>query len=344
MGCDHLRERGAGTLVAAAAGDALGAPFEGGLPPPGWADLAGGGPRDLEPGEWTDDTALTLAVAEVAATGIDLRRDEALDRIGDRFLDWYRAGAPGIGATTRRALSRARSGADLRRAAVALPRRASRSASNGAVMRTAPVALAHLGDDPAMAEAAVGVARLTHPDELAAESCVIWCIAIDRAIREDRIDGAWDALEQLALGAGGGDGWPRLASGLRGASDRMVTPWPACRPRWPLRSRHPARAWPPRCEPRSRSGTTPTPWPVWRVRCWERAGVVARSRPVGEIDCTTGGVIPPMTWSGWRSPSSIAALGVTEAVGVHVLRHERAYDAIGPGTPSHPTHPVVVRG
>ncbi|SRR5579875_321332 len=201
MGCGHLRERGAGTLVAAAAGDALGAPFEGGLPPPGWADLAGGGPRDLEPGEWTDDTALTLAVAEVAATGIDLRRDEALDRIGDRFLDWYRAGAPGIGATTRRALSRARSGADLRRAAVALPRRASRSASNGALMRTAPVALAHLGDDPAMAEAAVGVARLTHPDELAAESCVIWCIAIDRAIREDRIDGAWDALEQLPIGA-----------------------------------------------------------------------------------------------------------------------------------------------
>jgi ADP-ribosyl-[dinitrogen reductase] hydrolase len=64
-------------------------------------------------------------------------------------------------------------------------------------MRTAPVALAHLGDDDAIAFAARAVAELTHADPLAGDSCVLWCIAINRAIRERRLDGVHDGLALL---------------------------------------------------------------------------------------------------------------------------------------------------
>lgn len=60
-------------------------------------------------------------------------------------------------------------------------------------MRTAPVALAHLGDDRAIAASASAVSLLTHGDPLATEACVLWCIAIDRAIGE----GLVDALERV---------------------------------------------------------------------------------------------------------------------------------------------------
>jgi ADP-ribosyl-[dinitrogen reductase] hydrolase len=61
-------------------------------------------------------------------------------------------------------------------------------------MRTAPIALVHLGDDTAIATAARSVATLTHADPLAGDSCVLWCIAIDRAVREGRLDGVRDGL------------------------------------------------------------------------------------------------------------------------------------------------------
>lgn len=193
----QLLDRITGTLLATAAGDALGAPFEGGLVPSGPVEMLGGGPRGLTPGEWTDDTAMTICLAETAATGVDLRSTQALAAIGDSFLEWYHSRPPDIGATTQAVLSSAATGADLPALALDYYTRFGRSASNGALMRTAPVAFAHLGDDPALVEAAMAVAALTHADPVAGQSCAIWCIAIDRAIRENRIDGAWDALTWL---------------------------------------------------------------------------------------------------------------------------------------------------
>lgn len=52
-------------------------------------------------------------------------------------------------------------------------------------------------DDTSMAGAARSVAELTHADPLAGDSCVLWCIAIDRAIRQDRLDGVRDGLAFL---------------------------------------------------------------------------------------------------------------------------------------------------
>ncbi len=148
-------------------------------------------------GEWTDDTSLAVVIAEVAAGKADLRTPEALTAIGEGFLAWFREGAPGAGATTRAVLSAAGSGVDLPVMAHAHFERTGQGGSNGALMRTAPVALAALGDDRRLVESAMAVASLTHADLVAGEACAIWCVAIDRAIREDRLDGVWEALPLL---------------------------------------------------------------------------------------------------------------------------------------------------
>ena len=78
-------DRVEGVLLGTASGDALGAPYEF-QPVRGpaleVAMIGGGG---WEPGEWTDDTAMAIAIAEVAATGADLRDEAAQDAIVTRW-------------------------------------------------------------------------------------------------------------------------------------------------------------------------------------------------------------------------------------------------------------------
>jgi len=68
-------------------------------------------------------------------------------------------------------------------------------------MRTAPVALVGLGDDKTLVALANEVSALTHADPLAKEACALWCIAIDRAVREGRLDGVLDGIELLDPGS-----------------------------------------------------------------------------------------------------------------------------------------------
>ena len=183
-------DRIAGTLLGMAAGDALGAGYEFEPSPVGEIGMIGGGLGPFAPGGWTDDTAMAICIAEVTARG-------SVDPlvIGDRFLAWYRSDPPDVGNATRAVLDAARSGAELPAVAAELfARRPHAAAGNGALMRTAPVALAHLGDDAAIAHNARTVAALTHADPLAGDSCVLWSIAIDRAVREVRLDGVHDGL------------------------------------------------------------------------------------------------------------------------------------------------------
>ena len=104
-------DRACGVLLGAACGDALGAGYEFGsapLPPAGIApEMIGGGLGGFAPGEWTDDTAQAYAIAEVAATGADLRSEEALTAIARRFADWYAEGPPDVGIQTRAVMSTA---------------------------------------------------------------------------------------------------------------------------------------------------------------------------------------------------------------------------------------------
>lgn len=187
-----MRDRAAGVLVGLAAGDALGAPYEFG-PPLSETPLmkAGGG---WEHGEWTDDTSMAIAVAESAATGHLVATDVAAN-----FLSWYGSGPKDVGIQTRHVLRAARDDATRVAAAAAdyFEQNPSNSAGNGSLMRTAPVALAHLGDDDAIITSAREISNLTHADPIATQACVIWCIAIDRAVREGRSDGVYDGVEAL---------------------------------------------------------------------------------------------------------------------------------------------------
>jgi ADP-ribosylglycohydrolase len=199
-------DRAAGALLGAAAGDALGVPYEFSTPPgPGrLAQMVGGGLGNFSPGEWSDDTSMAVAIARVGASGADLTSDDALDAIAAGFLEWYAAKPPDIGIQTRKVLEsgsrrvareESRPGVALREEATAYALSHPRSAGNGALMRTAPVALRHLDDRDKCATAARAIASLTHADPLAGDSCVIWSEAIRHAV----VLGALDVTAGLDL-------------------------------------------------------------------------------------------------------------------------------------------------
>ena len=105
----NLLERYRGTLVGLATGDALGTTLE--FATPGTfepiADMCGGGPFALEPGQWTDDTSMALCLAEslIECDGFD-----SVDQLR-RYVRWFREGYHSsngrcfdIGATVYQAL------------------------------------------------------------------------------------------------------------------------------------------------------------------------------------------------------------------------------------------------
>lgn len=194
-------DRARGVLVGTAVGDALGVPYEfDSIPLPAdgeYPQMLGGGLGGFAPGEWSDDTSMAVAIAEVAATGADLRSDDAIGEIARGFLRWFAGNPPDVGVQTGSVLGatrRRRDAGESDPGAIMLDESATftaahpHSAGNGALMRTAVVALAHLDDRIALAEAARLVASLTHADELAGDSCVLWCDAIRVAVLDAQID------------------------------------------------------------------------------------------------------------------------------------------------------------
>lgn len=198
-------DRAAGVLLGMASGDALGAGYEFGPPLGDEVEVVmeGGGSFGWARGEWTDDTSMALAIAEVSAEGADLRCEEAQDRIAGRWATWATT-AKDVGIQTRQVLGSASrvvgtqpTAEGLRAAAADLHRRTGRTAGNGSLMRTAPVALAYLDDESALVEAAQALSALTHADPEAGEACALWCLAIRRAVLDGTFDGLHQGLEHL---------------------------------------------------------------------------------------------------------------------------------------------------
>ncbi|GMA33187.1 ADP-ribosylglycohydrolase family protein [Litorihabitans aurantiacus] len=191
-------DRACGVLIASAAGDALGAGYEfAAVRPDLVPDMIGGGLGDFAPGEWTDDTAQAVAVAQAAATGGDLRDPAMLDAIAAGFARWYAGRPPDVGNQTRAVLSRAGhapSAARMTEAARDVHERAGRSAGNGSLMRTGPVALAHLDDPAALVEAAMTISALTHHQDHAQEACALWSLMVRHAV----LTGAMPAFDDVA--------------------------------------------------------------------------------------------------------------------------------------------------
>lgn len=188
---DSQLDRVEGVLLGQAVGDAMGAPYEpGDIPFTGTPELLGGGFGDYAPGEWSDDTQMSLYIARVAATGADLTSREALDEIARGFCRWVTLdGASDVGVQTRRVLdavvdSRDEPGiaARMRAAAADLDAATRRTGGNGALMRNGIVGLTRLDDRWATAASARAVAELTHADPLAGDCCVIHAEMIRSAV------------------------------------------------------------------------------------------------------------------------------------------------------------------
>lgn len=192
-----LMDRATGALLGLAVGDAIGTTLE--FQPrdssPPLTDMTGGGPFDLRPGEWTDDTAMALALADsmAARDGID-----PADLMW-RFVEWWREGSYSctgacfdIGLTTRAALMRFERTLDPI-AGSADPM----SAGNGSLMRLAPVAIWGFGrDNAAMRDAARVQSATTHGAAACLDACEAWALMLNVAIGGASFEAA------VAVGAG----------------------------------------------------------------------------------------------------------------------------------------------
>jgi ADP-ribosylglycohydrolase len=167
----ELRHRYRGALLGLAAGDALGTSLE--FAAPGTfaplVDMVGGGPFGLDPGQWTDDTAMALCLAESL---IECRGFDPRDQM-QRYLRWYREGhlaSTGacfdIGNTVRAALEACEHSGE--------PFCGScdpRSAGHGSLMRLAPVALAFARCPQRAIHLAGESSRTTHGAREAVDAC-----------------------------------------------------------------------------------------------------------------------------------------------------------------------------
>ncbi|WP_300268154.1 ADP-ribosylglycohydrolase family protein [Microbacterium sp.] len=192
-------DRAIGTVLASAAGDALGAQYEFG---PALSDLVtpafGRGVFGHAPHEWTDDTSMAIPILDTLARGGRIDDADSREEIVDRWIGWSQT-AKDVGAQTRSVLMRVSTPVaedDVRDAARTVHENAGRSGGNGALMRTGPLALGYL-DRPAteLADAARAVSELTHWEADSASACILWCGAIRHAI----LTGELDVRGQLTL-------------------------------------------------------------------------------------------------------------------------------------------------
>ncbi len=180
---NELKNTIKGALYGVAIGDALGAPLEfmsadqianrhGEV-----TEMIGGGWLRVKPGEITDDTQMTLAVAE----GIVEAPENPIEAIGERFIAWAHSGPKDIGGTCSRSIYGAAAGGATRptedkwfKASRATAKaNGRRSGGNGALMRTVYPGLYYQSRLMAV-ETAAAIAQMTHWDEESNEACEIY--------------------------------------------------------------------------------------------------------------------------------------------------------------------------
>lgn len=172
-----------GCLLGLAAGDALGTTLE--FRTPGTfapiTDMIGGGPFQLLPGQWTDDTAMALCLAESL---LDRRGFDAVHQL-ETYCRWYRDGhlsATGrcfdIGNATRIALQ-AFERTKCEFAGSSDPS----SAGNGSLMRLAPIPMYWSNDHDKAMEFAELSSRTTHAAPECLDACRYYAALIVSALQ-----------------------------------------------------------------------------------------------------------------------------------------------------------------
>ncbi|MFM8434117.1 MAG: ADP-ribosylglycohydrolase family protein, partial [Planctomycetia bacterium] len=184
------RDRAWGALLGLAAGDAVGTSVEfkprGSFEPV--AEMTGGGPFDLEAGQWTDDTSMALCLAESL---IDRRGHDPADQMR-RYVRWMNDGyfsANGrcfdIGTTTRVQLRRFE-----RTGEPHDPNIDEHSAANGSLMRLAPVSIRWSHDPDEVVAMAAASSRPTHPAARPVDACKVLAAMTAALIRGE----PWEAV------------------------------------------------------------------------------------------------------------------------------------------------------
>ncbi len=192
-------DRVLGTVFGGAVGDALGAGYEFAQPPEASAIAMRRGRLTGEPaGHWTDDTAMAIGVLRGVARYRTLDTLEAQTAVAQEFHDWYYSHPSDMGRHTARVLGRTSTASEMASVALAVQGEDPDAAGNGSLMRTGPVALVALGDDEQIARTARAISALTHAHPDAQDACVLWSIAIDRAIRLGSLEGPRAGLPQLS--------------------------------------------------------------------------------------------------------------------------------------------------
>lgn len=179
---DEIEDRAVGAMLGLAIGDALGTTLE--FSPrdskPRLTDMVGGGPFKLKPGQWTDDTAMAMALMDSLL--FDPNLDEA--DLMRRFAAWHEKGEYSctgtcfdIGNTVRGALGRFKSSGNPFAGSTA-----PMSAGNGSLMRLAPVAIRHWRDRDTLRDVAARQSRTTHAAPEAVDACIAFAEVLADAI------------------------------------------------------------------------------------------------------------------------------------------------------------------
>lgn len=171
-----------GGLFGIACGDALGGTLEflskkEGKEEYGYLkEIIGGGVWNLKPGEVTDDTMMTIAVAE----GILENPKDPIKCIGKNFISWYDTDPKDVGNTVKLAMEGYKKYNSWKKAAsYAYKHLNQHSAGNGTLMRCIPVAL-YYDDLKKIIKISREQSMLTHYDEKAAEACELYNTIIYR--------------------------------------------------------------------------------------------------------------------------------------------------------------------
>lgn len=175
-------DRALGAMLGLAVGDAVGTTLEFAARDtrPRLTDMVGGGPFNLEPGQWTDDTAMALALMNSLLVEPTLNETHLMES----FAAWHEQGQFSctgscfdIGNTVRAALARFK--------VTGYPIAGSEdpySAGNGSLMRLAPVAIRHWRDREPLFDTAIKQGRTTHGAREAIGACIAFVELLADAI------------------------------------------------------------------------------------------------------------------------------------------------------------------
>lgn len=169
--CSLLANRYRGSLLGLAAGDALGTSLEFQPRPESnvITNIVGGGPFKLKPGEWTDDTSMTLCLAHSLIRRSTFNEQDQMDL----YVAWWKDGAFSstgkcfdIGRTTASALQKY-----LETGEPMAGSNSPHTAGNGSLMRLAPVVLFYASEPWDALTFAGESSKTTHAATEAIDAC-----------------------------------------------------------------------------------------------------------------------------------------------------------------------------